>query len=446
MAVQPTDQQPRGEAMVSAAQAAVESLDVIDGDGLWSLSGVQVEELLALTGAARAVLDRVEVAVLREGIGRGLHREHGFGVVDWVATVQRRGVEARVGLPPDPSHVSRVNRVAAAADRTAARPVWEAFVAGAVGLGKADQLVRFVTDVAPVAEPAPLAETVDILVGAAAETPERAGLTPRELRVAIGRAGQLLKPERDLDAEQDAAGRGRALFKQAGPAGLAEYRVLLDPEGAATIDAAIAGLSAPVPGPDGEPDPRPAATRRADALIEVVRRGVSAPGEQPKAAKAQVVVTLPWEELAEDLGRAGVRVGAGAGVAARAGAGTTATGEVLSAQVVRRMACDAGIVPMVLGSAGEVLDVGREVRLFTPAQRRTLWQRDQGCTFPGCTIPAQWCDAHHVVWWSRGGRTDLANAALLCQRHHTLVHRRDLTAAISPTGVVWRLDQAVGHT
>lgn len=59
--------------------------------------------------------------------------------------------------------------------------------------------------------------------------------------------------------------------------------------------------------------------------------------------------------------------------------------------------------------------------------------------FPGCTMPPQWCDAHHGDWWSRGGATDVANGALLCQRHHTRVHSRDLTATITPTGVTWHL-------
>lgn len=101
------------------------------------------------------------------------------------------------------------------------------------------------------------------------------------------------------------------------------------------------------------------------------------------------------------------------------------------------MACEAGIIPMVLGSQGEVLDLGHPTRLFARAQRRALWHRDGGCTFRDCTIPAQWCEAHHVDWWSRGGPTDLANGALLCPRHHTHVHKWDLTATVTDTGVTW---------
>ncbi len=136
-----------------------------------------------------------------------------------------------------------------------------------------------------------------------------------------------------------------------------------------------------------------------------------------------MIITMPLDDLREGTD----------------GAGVTATGQVLAPSVVRRMACDAGIVPAVLGSEGEVLDLGRSVRFFTPGQRRLLWMRDQGCTYPGCTMPPQWCDAHHVAWWSRGGGSDIDNAALLCERHHIKVHTHDLTATVTATGVTWHL-------
>ena len=84
----------------------------------------------------------------------------------------------------------------------------------------------------------------------------------------------------------------------------------------------------------------------------------------------------------------------------------------------------------MLGTAGEDLDLGRVVRLFTRAQRRRLLRRDRCCTYPGCTAPASWCRAHHVLHWVDGGPSDIGNAALLCQRHHTLVHNRRLTARV----------------
>jgi len=68
--------------------------------------------------------------------------------------------------------------------------------------------------------------------------------------------------------------------------------------------------------------------------------------------------------------------------------------------------------------------------LFTRAQRRRLWRRDRGCTYPGCTAPAAWSRAHHVLHWADGGPSDIDNAALLCQRHHSFVHTRRLWAEV----------------
>ncbi|MEO6792029.1 MAG: HNH endonuclease signature motif containing protein, partial [Ornithinibacter sp.] len=95
-----------------------------------------------------------------------------------------------------------------------------------------------------------------------------------------------------------------------------------------------------------------------------------------------------------------------------------------------RISCEADLIPYVLGTAGEDLDQGMVVRLFTRAQRRRLWRRDRGCTYPGCTAPAAWTKAHHVRHWADCGPSDLHNAALLCQRHHTLVHQRRLFATV----------------
>ena len=102
----------------------------------------------------------------------------------------------------------------------------------------------------------------------------------------------------------------------------------------------------------------------------------------------------------------------------------------LAPETVRRLACDASVVPVVLGSRGEVLDLGRTVRLFSPAQTRRLWLRDGGCTYPGCGAPPAWTDGHHLVHWADFGSSDLSNAALLCERHHTIVHQRRLAGRV----------------
>ena len=118
------------------------------------------------------------------------------------------------------------------------------------------------------------------------------------------------------------------------------------------------------------------------------------------------------------------------------GAATLTTGERLSVGEVRRLACAHGVLPAVLGSKSEVLDLGRRRRLFTAAQRKALAIRDGGCRAEGCDIPAAWTEAHHKDPWSTGGKTDLDDGVLLCSRHHHLVHDPRYEHAWSPTGRV----------
>jgi len=387
---------------------------------VWRHSGDGLGAAMRLIGQLRNCLDRVEVAVVSEVVGQGVPGERHHSSVDWL--VDAAGAAAP---KPEVQHVARVLNVAKAmaAAEPASDVFGEAFRSGAMPLAKADLVSRFVKDVQSVADPEALTADVECLVEAASDNHRQRGLTAKELRNAIHYATQLIKPAKDLERDEHRRRLARSLHKSQGPAGMSRYQLILDPEGAAVLDAAVQALSTPVKGVDGEPDPRSAATRRADALLEVVRRGVSSPGDQPKTEKAHVVVTIPLAHLVEEC----------------RGAGLTMNGDLLSPAVVRRMACDARIIPMVLGSKGDVLDIGLGDRSFTSAQRTAVWHRDRHCTFPGCTIPAEWSDVHHVQWWSRGGPTDFANAALLCGRHHTFVHQRDLTATVSDTGVTWHV-------
>ena len=102
----------------------------------------------------------------------------------------------------------------------------------------------------------------------------------------------------------------------------------------------------------------------------------------------------------------------------------------LPAGAARRIACDAAILPMVLGGHSQVLDVGRAQRLFTSAQRRALTERDRGCAWPGCDRPPAWTQAHHILSWLDGGPTDLDNGVLLCLFHHQQAHRSEWTITL----------------
>jgi hypothetical protein len=120
-----------------------------------------------------------------------------------------------------------------------------------------------------------------------------------------------------------------------------------------------------------------------------------------------VVVTIDFEAISR-----------GAGIA------QLSTGGSMTATEVRRLACTANVLPAVLGGAGEVLDLGRSRRLFSPAQRKALAVSDRRCRAEDCDIPAAWCEAHHAAdAWVAGGRTDLKDGLLLCSFHHHRAHQ-----------------------
>lgn len=109
--------------------------------------------------------------------------------------------------------------------------------------------------------------------------------------------------------------------------------------------------------------------------------------------------------------------------------------EPISASEVRRLACTAEIIPVVLGGRSEVLDLGRVSRFYSTPQRKAMALRDQHCRAEGCTVPAAWCEAHHANKpWSQGGRTDIKDGALLCSWHHHRVHDPRYDARRLPNG------------
>ena len=94
-----------------------------------------------------------------------------------------------------------------------------------------------------------------------------------------------------------------------------------------------------------------------------------------------------------------------------------------------RILCDAVVVPVTTDHWGQILDQGRATPVWNRATRRALTHRSPHCQWPGCEIPAPWCDAHHFHHWEHGGKTALANGVHLCRRHHTFLHQhRDWTS------------------
>jgi hypothetical protein len=146
------------------------------------------------------------------------------------------------------------------------------------------------------------------------------------------------------------------------------------------------------PGPTVAP-----AAWRAEALVEMARRACAAGADGAARPLVWVVVGPDGSAFVPGVGP-------------------------LRPTAAARLACDAAIRRLVVDGAGRLVDLGRSARFPTPTQRRLLWLRDGGCTFPGCGRPPAWTEAHHIVWWESGGGTDLENLTLMCSHCHHLVH------------------------
>jgi hypothetical protein len=184
---------------------------------------------------------------------------------------------------------------------------------------------------------------------------------------------------------------------------------IVDLEGGATLKTALSAL---MPPPTND-DPRTPGQRRIDALIDLARRPLdgsklgSVGGQRP-----HLVITATAETL---LGLKG------APPAEMAGVGP------IPMETAQRHACDPS-VSWLLGQAElDSESASHAHRQIPAATRRALVARDRDCVFNGCHRPAIWCDGHHLVWWTRGGKTALPNLALVCGRHHRMLHEEGWT-------------------
>ena len=149
-------------------------------------------------------------------------------------------------------------------------------------------------------------------------------------------------------------------------------------------------------------DPTTVERKRADALVMLASMALGADTDKDRAT---VVIHERLDNLLDLDGRGSSLPGGG----------------VVHPEVVRRLCCDARIQLVIENGSGAAIGLGHVTRTISPALRRLLFQRDGGCTFPGCNA-TRYLDGHHVVWWEDHGPTDLDNLTLTCGFHHKLVH------------------------
>ncbi|MFL6130642.1 MAG: DUF222 domain-containing protein [Mycobacteriales bacterium] len=374
---------------------------------LWSLGSEELIELVTEASAVVAAAQAVLMHAVREADTRDALVADG-------ATSSAAWLRARLRLAPSEA-TGYVKTARALGDLDSAAA---ACAEGRIGLGHVGVISRTVAD---------LPADVGLRADAERELVEHAQIFDpvqlsrigrRLLAVVAADAVDAREADALLRAEERAA-RAMDLALTPDGEGGAWLRGRLDPEGTAVLRAALDPLAAPRPTAADGPDPRPAGRRRAEALVDVCRAALAAGGLPDSGGdRPQVVVTVPLTTLVTGIGAA-----------------TLEDGTPISPAAARRIACDAQIVPAVLGTRGEPLDVGRSRRLFTGPLRRALVLRDRGCAFPGCDRPSRWCEAHHIVPWAMGGATAARNGVLLCGHHHRLVEQGDWQVALAADGV-----------
>ncbi|MEU4470502.1 DUF222 domain-containing protein [Micromonospora sp. NPDC023888] len=391
--------------MIDALEQAEAAVAACFDTAAWAAGERDLVAALDATHRIEQRLAAVKLTLVRELDGRGTATAQGASsTAVWLRDRLRLGVGA----------ARRLVELAATLD-TAPPAVRDALAGGVVDVEQVRVIAGTVETVHTTAGADAADKAVGVLVDWAAQF-DAALLRKLGTRILDHVAPHIADAaaEAALRAQESRAARDRHLTISEQPDGRLRLTGILNPEAAAALRAAIDPLSTPT-GPD---DTRTPGQRRHDALADVCRLALRT-GQLPENGgdPAQVVVTTNYDGLTQQLGT-----------------GTLDTGQHISAETVRRLACDAAILPAVLNSAGQVLDVGRQRRLITGPLRRALVLRDRGCTFPGCDRPPRWCDAHHIRHWADGGTTSLANAVLLCSHHHRHLHHSDWTVRLSRDG------------
>jgi len=194
----------------------------------------------------------------------------------------------------------------------------------------------------------------------------------------------------------------RALHVSKGWSGMVHLSGDLYPAGGLLILDALISLTDPAH-LDAN-DTRTPAQARADALAEICRRYLE--GSSGSRRPPRVLVTIPWSMLHEGQGIVDTEAGP------------------IGAATARRLTCDATVSRVLLDPESMPIEMGRATRVIPLALRRALDLRDEHCAWPQCDMPARYCDAHHIVHWADGGRTELSNLRLLCRTHHTRTHQQ----------------------
>ncbi|ONI75166.1 hypothetical protein ALI144C_41210 [Actinosynnema sp. ALI-1.44] len=280
--------------------------------------------------------------------------------------------------------------------------------AGEVGVGQVEVIRKFVASLEHL-EPEKITLAEKLMVERAEEDDPNAlaRYGERWVRDIIDPDGT---PPHDEESQRPERELRRHVFRD----GRMEFKGRLDAETAALFEALLAPFEK-----RESSETRGCAERGGDAFADVLQKAANCPDSPAhNGYKTEVAFTVSMDELM------------------RSADNQVLPGTRLTAGEARRIACDAHVLPVVMGGASQPLDVAVPAYVVPAHIRRGLVLRDRGCTFPSCDRPASVCHSHHIKSWLRGGPTALGNLVLLCGQHHRLIHRSEWSVQLVD-GIAW---------
>jgi hypothetical protein len=409
MTVQAT---PRHQVSVATAQMRAAAGAVVDAS-VCSMSPVEAATtLVELTRLEAQVVElKTRVAAHADEVGVG-DEVGATSTANWLAHITKQ------------TRAAAVRTVRFGHDLESHPQVRDALAVGDVLADQADVIVHAVKQLPDDLDPDQVTKAETHLVACAAEHDAKAlRILGRRLLEVIDPAAADAHEARLLAQEEaDAMAVCRLTLSDDGH-GKAHGRFTIPTLHGAALKKYVIALTAPkhVTAVEGAGvQRRPSPERMGRAFCELIETVTAKDLPQAGGTDATIVVTIGYDSLVGQVEKAGV----------------LDTGERLSVNAVRRLACTAGIIPAVLNGKGEVLDLGRRQRFFNKPQRIALGIRDGGCTAEGCDYPPALCHAHHDDPWSRGGSSDLNRGRLLCPKHHTLAHDPTYELTHHPNGKI----------
>jgi hypothetical protein len=392
-----TDTAPTGVAWLDAAEAAFDLPDDI------------TDEPVALSRDVVARMNRLEARFAARKLARIRRIDDANLAKESGSTSTSSMISSDFG--GDQASASR--QVNTAKNLKVATLTEKALEAGLITFEKAEVIARAMANLPSDLDELTRARIEKRLIGDAKR------LTLADLRKRVLRVADIYKPRPEADLDEDTmlrhqearAWQNTELWFGQARDGLVPFGGKLPEAHADLLKNQIGAIAAPRRNQDTDPD-LTFNQQLGRALCHWIERiptdGLPVTGGTP----ATLTVNLDYDALAGKV---------------RQAAGMLATGTRISAAEVRRLACTSGILPRVLDGKSVPLDQGRAKRLFTPAQRLAMADRDGGCTYPGCDRPPAWTEAHHIDHWAAdSGATDLERGTLLCAKHHHWVHTENI--------------------